>query len=108
MMEKEIWIHYKDKWIKNPSKWIMFKRNLKLWCKKWKLIDKSENRIIPNSEMKRYFSLSPQEYEDAEKIYKEKGTLEYIFYPCAGLAWGVKIKVIKTGEIIDITDVSCW
>jgi hypothetical protein len=107
-MEKEIWIHYKDKWIKNPSKWIMFKRNLKLWCKKWKLIDKSENRIIPNSEMKRYFSLSPQEYEDAEKIYKEKGTLEYIFYPCAGLAWGVKVKVIKTGEIIDITDVSCW
>ena len=107
-MEKEIWIHYKDKWIKNPSKWVMFKRNLKLWCKKWKLIDKSENRIIPNSEMKRYFSLSPKEYEDAEKIYKEKGTLEYIFYPCAGLAWGVKIKVIKTGEIIDITDVSCW
>lgn len=107
-MEKEIWIHYKDKWIKNPSKWIMFKRNLKLWCKKWKLIDKSENRIIPNSEMKRYFSLSPQEYEDSEKIYKEKGTLEYIFYPCAGLAWGVKVKVIKTGEIIDITDVSCW
>ena len=107
-MEKEIWIHYKDKWIKNPSKWIMFKRNLKLWCKKWKLIDKSENRIIPNSEMKRYFSLSPQEYEDAEKIYKEKGTLEYIFYPCAGLAWGVKVKVIKTGEIINITDVSCW
>ena len=107
-MEKEIWIHYKDKWIKNPSKWIIFKRNLKLWCKKWKLIDKSENRIIPNSEMKRYFSLSPQEYEDAEKIYKEKGTLEYIFYPCAGLAWGVKVKVIKTGEIIDITDVSCW
>ena len=107
-MEKEIWIHYKDKWIKNPSKWIMFKRNLKLWCKKWKLIDKSENKIIPNSEMKRYFSLSPQEYEDAEKIYKEKGTLEYIFYPCAGLAWGVKVKVIKTGEIINITDVSCW
>ena len=107
-MEKEIWIHYKDKWIKNPSKWIMFKRNLKLWCKKWKLIDKLENRIIPNSEMKRYFSLSPQEYEDAEKIYKEKGTLEYIFYPCAGLAWGVKVKVVKTGEIIDITDVSCW
>ena len=58
--------------------------------------------------MKRYFSLSPQEYEDAEKIYKEKGTLEYIFYPCAGLAWGVKVKVIKTGEIINITDVSCW
>ena len=107
-MEKEIWIYYKDKWIKNPSKWIMFKRNLKLWCKKWKLIDKSKNRIIPNSEMKRYFSLSPKEYEDAEKIYKEKGTLEYIFYPCAGLAWGVKIKVIKTGEIIDITDVSNW
>ena len=107
-MEKEIWIHYKDKWIKNPSKWIMFKRNLKLWCKKWKLIDKSENRIIPNSEMKRYFSLSPQEYEDAEKIYKEKGTIAYIFYPCGGIAWGIKVRVLDTDEEIDITDTSNW
>lgn len=57
--------------------------------------------------MKRYFSLSPKEYEDAEKIYKEKGTIEYIFYPC-GIAWGVKVKVVKTGEEINITDVETW
>ena len=107
-MEKEIWIYYKDKWIKNPSKWIMFKRNVKLWCKKWKIVDKSQNKIIPQSEMKRYFQISSQENEDAEKIYREKGTIAYIFYPCAGIAWGVKIRVLDTGEEIDITDVSCW
>lgn len=107
-MEKEFWIYYKDKWIKNPSKWIMLKRNTKLWCKKWKLIDKSKNKIIPNSELGRYFSLSPKEYKDAEKIYKEKGTIEYIFYPCAGIGWGIKVKVLKTGEEINITDVNCW
>ena len=108
MKEKEISIYWKGKWIKNPSKWIMLKRGIKLWCKKWKLVDKSENKIIPQSEMKRYFSLSPKEFADAEKIYKEKGTLEYIFYPCGGIAWGVRVRVIKTGEIINITDVSCW
>ena len=107
MRERDFWINYNGKWIKNPSKWIMLKRNVKLWCKKWKLVDKSKNKIIPQSEMKRYFSLSPKEREDAEKIYKEKGTIEYTFYP-TGIAWGVKVRVLKTGEEIDITDVTCW
>ena len=43
-----------------------------------------------------------------QKIYKEKGTIAYIFYPCGGIAWGVKVRVLNTGEEIDITDVSCW
>jgi hypothetical protein len=107
-MKKEFWINYKGKWIKNPSKWIMLKRGVKLWCKKWKLVDKTKHKIIPQSEMKRYFSLSPQEYEDAKKIYKEKGTIAYIFYPCGGIAWGVKVRVLDTSEEIDITDVTCW
>lgn len=106
-MKKEFWINYKGKWIKNPSKWVMLKRGVKLWCKKWKLVDKTKNKIIPQSEMKRYFSLSPQEYKDAERIYKEKGTIEYHFCP-GTIGWGVKVKVLKTGEEIDITDVSCW
>ena len=106
-MEKEIWIHYKDKWIKNPSKWIMLKRGIKLWCQKWKLVDKTESKIIPMTELKRYFSLSPKEYEDAEKIYKEKGTIEYHFCP-GTIGWGVKVKVVKTGEIIDITSYDNW
>ena len=69
MKEREFWINHNGKWIKNPSKWIMFKRDIKLWCKKWKLVDKSENKIIPQSEMKRYFSLRenrmPYPYTDS-------------------------------------------
>jgi hypothetical protein len=105
--KKDFWINYNGKWIKNPSKWLMLRRDFKFWCKKWKLVDKSKNKIIPQSEMKRYFSLSPKELESAEKIFKEKGTLEYIFYP-TGISWGVRVHTLKTGEIIDITDVSCW
>ena len=108
MKEREFWINYNGKWVKNPSNWTLFKRGIKLWCKKWKLVDKYQNRIIPQSEMKRYFSLTEQEYEDAQKIYKEKGTIEYVFYPCGGIAWGVKVRVLETGEEIDITDYSCF
>lgn len=46
-MKKEFWINYKGKWIKNPSKWVMLKRGIKLWCKKWKLVDKTKDKIIP-------------------------------------------------------------
>lgn len=107
-MEKEIWINYKGKWVKNPSKWIMFKRNFKLLCKRWKLVDTYKNKIVPVSELGRYFILSPKEKEDADKIYKEKGTLSYEFYPCGGIAWGVQVKVLKTKEIINITDTEVW
>ena len=43
-----------------------------------------------------------------KKIFKEKGTISYEFYPCAGIGWGVRLHVLKTGEIIDITDVESW
>ena len=76
--------------------------------KRWKLVDKYSNKIVPNSELKRHFTLSPIEYEQAEKIYKEKGNIAYIFYPCGGIAWGVKVRVLDTNEEIDITDVTCW
>ena len=90
------------------TKWKLFKREIGKQLKRWKLVDKYSNKIVPNSELKRYFSLSPQEYKDAEKIYKEKGTIAYIFYPCGGIAWGVKVRVLDTNEEIDITDVTCW
>lgn len=105
--EKESYIIKDGKWIK-ATNWMLFKYRLKISIKKWKLVDKYSNRIIPIEEMKRYFSLSPIEYEQAEKIYNEKGTIEYVFYPCGGIGWGVKVRVLKTGEEFDITDVSCW
>lgn len=90
------------------NKWKLFKHNLKRQLKRWKLVDKCSNRVIPIDDMKRHFTLSPIEYEEAQKIYKEKGTIEYVFYPCGGISWGVKVRVLKTGEEIDITDVTCW
>jgi hypothetical protein len=90
------------------TKWKLFKREIRRQLKRWKLVDKYSNRIVPIDDMKRYFSLSPIEYERAEKIYKEKGTIAYIFYPCGGIAWGVKVRVLDTNEEIDITDVTCW
>ena len=105
--EKISYLVKDGKWVK-ASKWMLFKHRLKNQFKRWKVVDKYSNKIISMEDMKRYFTLSPIEYEQAEKIYKEKGTIEYIFYPCGGIGWGVKVKVLKTGEIIDITDVSCW
>lgn len=107
LREKESYLIQDGRWVK-ATKWMLFKHQLKLQLKKWKIVNSYENRIIPIDDMKRHFTLSPVEYEQAEKIYKEKGTIAYIFYPCAGIAWGVKVKVLDTGEEIDITDVSCW
>ena len=54
------------------------------------------------------FKLNDKEYIEAQNIYKEKGTIAYIFYPYGGIAWGVKVRVLDTSEEIDITDVTCW
>ena len=106
-MEKETWLVEDGKWVK-ATKWKLFKHRLKREAKRWKSVDIYSKRVIPIDDMKRHFTLSPLEYEQAEKIYKEKGTIEYTFYPCGGIGWGIKVKVLKTGEEIDITDVSCW
>ena len=105
--EKISYLVKDGKWVK-ANKWMLFKHRLKNEFKRWKVVDKYSNRIIPIEDMDIHFTLSPIEYEQAEKIYKEKGTIEYTFYPCGGIGWGVKIRVLKTGEEIDITDVSCW
>jgi hypothetical protein len=106
-MKKEEYLLEDGKWVK-AIKWKIFKQKIKFEIKRWKLVDKYSNRIVPIDDMKRYFSLSPIEYERAKKIYKEKGTIAYIFYPCGGIAWGVKVRVLDTSEEIDITDVTCW
>ena len=107
-MKKEIWINYKGKWIKNPSKWILFKRKLKSLLKRWKIVDTYKYWIVPELDRNRHFILTEKEYNKACEVYKEKGTITYEFYPCGGIGWGVKIHVLKTNEIIDITDVDSW
>ena len=107
-MEKEIWIKHNNKWIKNPSKWILFKRWVEFTLKRWKIVDTSKYWIIPEDERKLHFILSEKEYEEAEKIYKEKGTISYEFYPCVGLGWGIRLHVLKNNEVIDVTSYDNW
>lgn len=76
---------------------------------KWyTLVNIHKYKIIPYSKMNRVFMLSDKEFIEAQKIYKEKGNIEYHFCPCGGIGIEVKVKVVKTGEIIDITDTTCW
>lgn len=108
-MTKEIWIQYKGKYIKNPSKWIMFKWNLRNWFTKWKIIDKTCYKLIPIDELDRWFSLSFKEYKEADRLYKEEHrTLSYEFYPCAGIGWGIRVHDLDTEEIFDITSYDNW
>lgn len=58
--------------------------------------------------MNRVFMLSDNEYLKAKEISKENGNLEYCFVPCGGIGMIVKVKVLKTNKIIDITDTNCW
>lgn len=106
-MEKEVFIVKKGKWTK-ASKWDLFWRTISHYFNRYKIVDTWKYKLILHDDSKYYFKLSPKEYEEAEKLYKEKGTLSYEFYPCGGIGWGVRVKVVDTDEIIDITDVSSW
>lgn len=107
MKQKNSYLIENGRFVK-ATKWKLFKWEIKRQLKRWKLVDKYSNKIVPNSELKRYFTLTPKEFEEAQKLYKEKGTLSYEFYPCGGIAWGVKVKILKTGEVIDISDYDSW
>jgi len=104
---KKTWIYKNDKLAK-ATKWNLFWRALKHKFTRWKLIDTSKYCLTPWESKIRTFTLSDKEYKDSQKLYQEKGTISYEFYPCAGIAWGVKIHILKTGEIIDISDVDSW
>jgi len=106
-MKKEYWILKNNKWVV-ATKWDLFWNSIKRTLTRWKLVDTYKYCLVPWSDKKRQFILSDKEYIEAQNIYKEKGTISYEFYPCAGIGWGVKIHVEKTKEIIDITDINTW
>ena len=109
-MKEEIWIYSKskNKWI-NPSKFKLFWFRLKRKFTRWKFVDTSKYCLIPWEDRKKQFTLSNKEYEQSQKLYKEKGTISYEFYPCGGVGWGVKVHCLnKDNEIIDISDVDSW
>ena len=106
-MNKETRIFKNNKWVK-ATKWDLFCRRIKSKFTKWKLVDTSKYCLIPWDTRKKQFTLSDKEYEEAEKLYKEKGTISYEFYPCAGIGWGVRIHILNTDKMIDITDYDNW
>lgn len=83
-------------------------RKIKHLFTKWKIINTDYYWIVPNSDRGRHFILTDKEYKKAKKLYKDKGTISYEFYPCAGIGWGIKIHILKTNEIFDITDIEAW
>lgn len=100
----ETYIYNKGNFVK-ATKWMLFKRYIKNLFYKYKLVNTNKYKLVKYEDLKYYFTLSPKEYEDAKKLYKDKGTISYEFYPLSGLGWGVKIHT-KNDEIFDITDFS--
>ena len=100
-MNKEVWIFKHGKMIK-ASRWDIWMINLYHFIHRFKIVDTQKYDLILHSDKKYYFSMTPEEYKKAEEIYKEKGTISYEFYPIGGIDWGIKLHVLKTGEIIDL------
>lgn len=96
---------YKFYW--NPSPWRKLLIKLENLWNRWRIIDTWKYQLILKSDLKRYFCLSPEEYEVVQKIKKEKGDISYHFYP-TGIGTTVRVKVKKTSEEIDITDYNYW
>lgn len=90
------------------TKWMKFKRLIHDWVNRFKLVDTWKYKLIPHTDSKYYFKLSSKEYENAEKIYDEGNTISYEFYPIGGIAWGVRVKILESGEVIDISDTESW
>lgn len=98
---------FKDGKLVELTRWMKFKRRIKSLLTRYKLIDTWNNHIIPANDFRRHFIMSEKEYEDAKKIYNEKGTISYEFIPGGGIGWILKIHTAN-GETIDITDYESW
>lgn len=81
---------------------------IKYFFTKWKFINTSKYFIIPISELNRHFFLTEKEYEDSRRIKKENGEIVIEFGPGGGIGTSVYVRVIKTGERINITDYTSW
>lgn len=101
----ETWIYdfKNEKWTK-ASRWLVFKTKLLNIFRRYKIIDTWKYKPIRYSDFKYYFRLSNKEYERAKNIYKKRGNISYEFYPIGGIDWGLRVRVLKTDKVIDITD----
>jgi hypothetical protein len=64
MKQKNSYLLENGRFVK-ATKWKLFKFELKSQLKRWKLVDKYSNRIVPSSDWERHFVLTPKELENA-------------------------------------------
>ena len=82
--------------------------DIKHWINKWKIVNSDKYSIEKFPYPYIRFELTKQQMDKVEKLFIEKGNMDYTFYPCSGIGWGFKVKIWKTNEEIDLTDVSNW
>lgn len=78
------------------------------WLTKWKLVDSTKYEIskFPYPTMR--FILTEWQQLEVERLRKQYGEMDYCFYFIDGIGVGFKVKIWKTNEWIDLTDVSLW
>lgn len=78
--------------------------NIKRFFTRWKIVDTKKYTLVSNERRakRRVFELSEEETKTSENLYKEKGTLRFIFTP-TGIGNIVEVEALKTGEKINIS-----
>lgn len=77
---------------------------IKMWKK---LKDKFKQEFTKRPYSTYTFKLTVWQQEQVDKLYKQYGGMDYCFY-FTGIGIGFKVKIWKTNEWIDLTDVSSW
>lgn len=85
-----------------------FVTKVRRWLTKWKLVDTTKYDVLKFPRPTLTFSLTKWQQEQVDKLYKQHGSMDYCFYFVGGIGVGFKVKLWKTGEWIDLTDVSDW
>lgn len=101
-------IFYKGRSLRHPlafsDKMFIIWDKIRCFFTRWKIVDTKKYEIVSIEKKfkRRVFELSEEETKASEKLYKEKGTLRFIFTP-TGIGDVVEVEALKTGEKINIS-----
>lgn len=101
-------IFYKGRNLRHPltfgDKMFIIWDKIRCFLTRWQIVDTKKYELvsIERRAKRRVFELSEEETKASEKLYKEKGTLRFIFTP-TGIGNIVEVEALKTGEKINIS-----
>jgi hypothetical protein len=75
-------------------------RKILKWLTKWKVVDTEKYRIVNKNRF--VFVLTPKQQVNVERLQKEKGNMDFCFYPTE-YGDGFKVKIWNTDEWIDLS-----